>query len=65
MPKSATVLAQELLGRAKASLEDLEIHQFKNDAEAHDDEAIQRLHADFKAKLELAQSELSASSDRR
>jgi hypothetical protein len=61
MPKSATNIARELLGCAKASLEDLEIHQFGDDAEAHDDEALQRLYADFEAKFERAQSELSAS----
>jgi hypothetical protein len=61
MPKSAANLAHDLLGRAKASLEDLEIHQFRDDAEAHDDEALQRLRTDFEAKFERAQSELSAS----
>lgn len=61
MLKSATTLACELLGRAKARLEDLEIHQFRDDAEAHDDEAMQRLHADFESKFERAQSDLSVS----
>lgn len=61
MSKSATNLAHKLLGLQKASLEELETHQFRDDAEAHDDEALQRLRADFEAKFERAQSELSAS----
>jgi len=60
MPKSAVDLAAELLGLPKASLEDLEIHQFKDDSAAHDDVAMQQLHADFESKFERAQSELSA-----
>jgi hypothetical protein len=60
MPKTAINLANDLLGREKASLEDLEIHRFRKDAEAHDDEAIQRLYDDFEGKFMRAQSELSA-----
>lgn len=59
MSNSATNLARELLGRGKASLEVLAIHQFRDDAEAHDDEAIERLYLEFKSKFKLAQSELS------
>lgn len=61
MPKSATNLAHELLGQDNVSLEDLEIHQFRDNVEAHDDEAMGRLYADFESKFERAQSELSAS----
>ena len=61
MPKSAISLARELLGRDKSSLEVLEIHQFRDNAEAHDDEAMDRLHANFESTFERVQSELSAS----
>jgi len=60
MPKSAVNLATELLRRPKASLEDLEIHQFEDDAAAHDDVVMEQLHADFESKFEREQSELSA-----
>ena len=61
MLKSAPHLARELLSRAKASLEDLEIHQFRDDAEAHDDQAMDRLYVDFEFGFERALLELSAS----
>ena len=61
MPKSATNLARQFLARDKGSLEDLRIHQFKNDKEAHDDIAIDRLHAEFVSDFERVLSELSAS----
>ena len=61
MPKSATNLACELLSRADDALEDLEIHQFRDGAETHDDEGMQELYANFEAMFERARSELSTS----
>ena len=61
MPKSATNLAHKLLSRADDAIEDLEIHQFRDDAESLDDEGMQRLYANFEAMFEGARSELSAS----
>ena len=60
MPKLAINLARQLLSRVEDSLEDLEVHEFKDDAAAHDDNAMDRLHADFETKFERVQAELSA-----
>lgn len=61
MPKSATNLARKLLSRTDDALEDLEVHQFRDDAEAHDDSGMQGHYANFEAIFERARSELSAS----
>jgi hypothetical protein len=60
MSKSAVNLANELLGRSKASFEFLEIHQFEDNLAAHDDVAMEQLYSDFESQFEQAQSELSA-----
>jgi hypothetical protein len=51
MAKSAETLARELLQGDTGGLEELRIHQFSNDEEAHDDEAIERLYADFSTEF--------------
>jgi hypothetical protein len=43
MAKSAKALALELLEGDVGGLEELRIHEFTEDDEAHDDEAIEKL----------------------
>jgi hypothetical protein len=60
MTKFASPLARQFLASDKDSLEDLRIHQFKNNEEAHDDSAIDRLHEAFITDFEHVKSELSS-----
>lgn len=41
MAKSAITLARELLEEDAGALEELRIHEFTDDEEAHDDEAVE------------------------
>jgi hypothetical protein len=43
MAKSATALASDLLESDTDGLEELRIHEFADDEEAHDDETVSRL----------------------
>jgi hypothetical protein len=56
--KSATALAKELLDGDPGGLEELRIHEFTDDEEAHDDERTEKLYAEFSSELERAQKEL-------
>jgi hypothetical protein len=57
--KSAKSLAKEILAGEPGGLEELRIHEFTDDESAHDDEQLEKLHADFSAELERAQKELT------
>ena len=59
MAKSATTLASELLESDVGALEELRIHEFKDDEEAHDDEAVERLYADFASEFDRVEAALS------
>lgn len=59
MAKSATTLASELLEGDAGALEELRIHEFKDDDEAHDDEAVEKLYADFASQFDRVEAELS------
>jgi hypothetical protein len=59
MPKSATVLANDLLTSGAGGMEELRIHEFQDDESAHDDELIDRLYQAFSAELERVQVELT------
>jgi hypothetical protein len=52
MAKSATALAKELLEAGPGGLEEKRIHEFEDDEEAHDDEATERLYAEFSAEFD-------------
>jgi hypothetical protein len=52
MAKSATTLAKELLKNDTGELEELRIHEFTDDEQAHDDEAVEKLYADFSAEFD-------------
>lgn len=45
-------LAAELLEAGSGGLEALRVHQFTTDEEAHDDDAIDKLYADFAAEFD-------------
>src|SRR5687768_9857451 len=59
MAKSATTLASELLEADSGGLEELRIHEFTDDEEAHDDEAIEKLYADFSAEFDRVEAALT------
>jgi hypothetical protein len=59
MPKSATELANELLEGDAGGLEELRIHEFTEDEEAHDDKAIEKLYADFSAEFDRVEATLT------
>ena len=59
MPKSATGLAKQLLEGDAGGLEELRVHEFEDDEEAHDDEATEALYQDFSADFDRAQAALS------
>ena len=59
MPKDATTLATELLEGDAGGLEELRIHEFMDDEEAHDDEAIEKLYADFSAEFDRVEAALT------
>ena len=51
MAKSAVSLAREVLEGDAGALEELRIHEFTDDEEAHDDEAVEQLYADFSSEF--------------
>jgi hypothetical protein len=59
MPKSATALARELLEGDTGRLEELRIHEFADDEEAHDDDAIDKLYEDFSSEFDCVVTALS------
>lgn len=59
MAKSATTLAQELLEGDAGGLKELRIHEFADDEEAHDDEAIEKLYEDFSSEFDRVEAALS------
>jgi hypothetical protein len=59
MPKSPTALAKQLLEADSGELEELRIHEFEDDAKAHDDDATEALYQDFSAEFDRAQAALS------
>lgn len=59
MAKSATALAGEVLEAGPGGLEELRIHMFEQDGDEHDDEAVERLHADFSAEFDRVQAALT------
>jgi hypothetical protein len=61
MEKSANEVASVFLASADDRLGDLRVHRFEKDHEAHDDEAISRLYAEFISDFERVQADLSAS----
>jgi hypothetical protein len=59
MTESAIEIARKFLASDGDGLVDLRIYQFKHDGEAHDDDAIDRLYAQFISDFERVQSKLS------
>ena len=59
MAKVPTTLASELLKRDAGAWEELRIHWFEEDEEAHDDEAVERLYADFSSHFDGVEAMLS------
>jgi hypothetical protein len=59
MAKTATTLASELLDGDAGRLEELRTHEFDDDDEAHDDEAIEKLYADFSAEFHRIEAALT------
>jgi hypothetical protein len=52
MAKSATALAKALREGDPGGLEELRIHEFEDDEEAHDDEATEKLYEEFAAEFD-------------
>jgi hypothetical protein len=59
MPRNATTLATDLLEGDAGGLEELRIHEFSDDEEAHDDQAIEKLYADFSAEFDCVEAALT------
>jgi hypothetical protein len=59
MAKSAITLARELLEGDAGALEELRIHEFTDDEEAHDDEAVEKLYAEFSSEFDRVVAVLS------
>src|SRR5262249_3767172 len=57
--KSAKSLAKELLEGESGGLEELHIHEFTDDEEAHDDAQLKKLLSRFSSELERVQKELT------
>jgi hypothetical protein len=57
--KSAVSLAKELLKGDIGHLEELRIHEFEDDASAHDDAALEKLYQDFAKDFDQVQAELT------
>jgi hypothetical protein len=57
--KSAKSLAKELLEGEPGGLEELRVHEFTDDESAHDDEQIEKLHAEFSGELDRVQRDLA------
>jgi hypothetical protein len=59
MSKSAITLARELLEGEAGALEELRIHEFTDDEEAHDDDAVEKLCAEFSLEFDHVVAVLS------
>jgi len=59
MPKDAIAIAAELLGGDAGELEELRVHEFSGDDEAHDDGAIEKLYAEFAAEFDRVEGALT------
>jgi hypothetical protein len=59
MAKSATALARELLEGDTGGLEELRMHEFADDEEAHDDDAIDKLYEEFSSEFDRVVATLS------
>jgi hypothetical protein len=59
LAQSAMKLADKILKKTEGGLEELRIHDFKDDESAHDDELTERLYDEFSADVERVQAELS------
>jgi hypothetical protein len=59
MPKSATSIAKKLLAGEPGGLEELRIHEFEDDYEAHDDELTEQLYQEFSAEFDRVVTALS------
>ena len=59
MPKSATTIASELLESGPGALEELRIHEFEDDEEAHDDDATEKLYKEFSTEFDRIELSLS------
>lgn len=59
MANSATDLATKLLDAKSCELEELRVHEFADDEEAHDDDAIDTLYEEFIAEFDRAVTALS------
>ena len=59
MNNSAITLAKELLEGDIGNLEELRIHEFDEDAAAHDDDSLEKLYREFAKDFERVQAELS------
>ncbi|MBL8867782.1 MAG: hypothetical protein JNK93_19670 [Planctomycetia bacterium] len=59
MPKSVSALAKNALAAGKGAMEEVRIHVFEDDEEAHDEEAVEKLHADFAKQFDKAVATLS------
>ncbi len=59
MSNEALVLADRLLEEDAGQLEELRVHMFETDEEAHDDEAIERLYAEFEVDFDRIMAALS------
>jgi len=57
--RSVVKLAQELLKKDEAALEELRMHNFPDDESAHDDELTEQIYVEFSAEVEAVQAELS------
>ena len=59
MAKSATSLASAILACDAGALEELRIHEFEDDEEAHDDEATEKLYAEFSSEFDRVEAALT------
>jgi hypothetical protein len=59
MAKSVSALAKKALAAGKGAMEEARIHVFEDDMEAHDEEAVEGLHADFAKQFDKAVASLS------
>jgi hypothetical protein len=59
MAKSATALASELLEGDSGGLEELRVHEFADDEEAHDDDTVDKLYQEFSSEFDGVVTALS------
>lgn len=59
MAKSVSALAKKALAAGKGAMEEVRIHVFEDDEEAHDEEAVEKLHADFAKQFDKSVATLS------